>query len=213
MMSKIVILIAAAGGLLALAGCYSTSAAPDKYFQSADKLWWSIPVSEVLQQPIDAKLYTRYTLWSRTKKISSLNVQEGRILPPGSEVEALFANERRLELKDKNGREYTIIFEPGEQLCDMRAFIRQLLTIQPPEKEFADIRPEMKPYVMRGEVIPGMNRREVTAAYGPPARSRTPNLTNDTWVYWISDDETIRVVFRGNVVRSILNMNAGKYVR
>ncbi|MBQ4335870.1 MAG: hypothetical protein IJC34_01610 [Lentisphaeria bacterium] len=196
-----------------LCGCAPQSASPEKYFQTASKIGWSIPVAEVLQQPLDAKIYTRYTLWSKTKDISSLNIQQGRILPPGSEVEAIYADERLLQLKDVKGHEYNIYFEPGEQLCDMRAFIRQLLTLQAPDKEFADIRPAMLPYVMRGEVVPGMNRREVTAAYGPPAKSRTPFPVNDTWIYWITPDQTIRVVFRGDTVRSILNVNEGDYVR
>ena len=198
---------------LILAGCSVHSASPDKYIQSASKIGWSIPVAEVLQQPLGAKIYTRYALWSNAKQISSLNIQQGRVLPPGSEVEAIYADERILQLKDAKGHEYDISFEPGEQLCDMRTFIRQLLTLQTPDKEFADIRPAMLPYVMRGEVVPGMTRREVTAAYGPPAKSRTPFMVNDTWIYWISPDQTIRVVFRGDVVRSILNVNEGDYVR
>jgi hypothetical protein len=198
---------------LILAGCSAHSASPDKYIQSASKIGWSIPVAEVLQQPLGAKIYTRYALWSNAKQISSLNIQQGRVLPPGSEVEAIYADERILQLKDAKGHEYDISFEPGEQLCDMRTFIRQLLTLQTPDKEFADIRPAMLPYVMRGEVVPGMTRREVTAAYGPPAKSRTPFMVNDTWIYWISPDQTIRVVFRGDVVRSILNVNEGDYVR
>lgn len=201
-------LIAALLAVRVLAGCSPSSAVPEKYLQSANKPWWSVPVSEVLQQPVDGKIYTRYTLWSRTKNVSSLNIQDGRILPPGSEVEALYANEHVLKLRDKTGREYHIEFDPGDQLCDMRDFIRRLLTLQPPEKEFADIRPEMKSYVFRGEVVPGMTRREVCAAYGPPAKSRTPFLKSDTWIYWTSADKTIRVIFRGDVVRSILNINA-----
>ena len=204
---------AAALTALILSGCASNSASPEKYVQSANKIAWSIPVSEVLQQPVDGKIYTRYTLWVPTRQISSLNIQEGRILPPGSEVEAIFANERRLQLKDKAGHEYEILLEPGEQLCDMRAFIRQLLTLTPPDKEFADLRPAMRGYAMRGEVVPGMNRREVTVAYGPPAKSRTPLAQNDTWIYWIAPDRTIRVVFRGDVVRSVLNINEEQYVR
>ncbi|MBR4956393.1 MAG: hypothetical protein IKZ31_01425 [Lentisphaeria bacterium] len=199
--------------MMVLCGCVAQSASPEKYFQTACKFGWSIPVAEVLQQPLGAKIYTRYALWSNAKQISSLNVQQGRVLPPGSEVEAIYADERLLQLKDSKGCEYEIYFEPGEQLCDMRTFIRQLLTLQAPDAEFADIRPAMLPYVMRGEVVPGMTRREVTAAYGPPAKNRTPFLVNDTWIYWITPEQTIRVVFRGDTVRSILNTNEGDYVR
>ena len=52
-----------------------------------------------------------------------------------------------------------------------------------------------------------MNRREVTVAYGPPVRSRTPDLKNESWIYWITPAQTIRVVFRNDKVRNIININ------
>ena len=58
-----------------------------------------------------------------------------------------------------------------------------------------------------GEVVPGMSRQEVLFAYGPPPACRTPSLRNETWIYWIAPEQTIRVVFRNDKVRNIINTN------
>ena len=166
-----------------------------------------IAVSEVLQQPADAKLYTRSNLWfTDPASVSALNIQQGRILPAGSEVEAIFADDSTLVLRDEHDQIYTIKFDAGMHLCTMREYIRTLLTTTPPEEEFAFIRPEMRPHVRRGEVLLGMNRREVAVTYGTPVRSRTPAWGNESWIYWIAPDRTIRVVFRDDAVVNIINM-------
>ena len=165
-----------------------------------------IAVSEVLQQPVGTRLYTRSNLWfSDPAADSALNIQQGRILPAGSAVEAVSADENQLVLRDANGQEYTILFDAGMHLCTMREYIRQMLTVTPPEQEFAFIRPEMRPHVRRGEVLQGMNRREVAVTYGAPVRSRTPSWGNESWIYWIAPDRTIRVVFRDDMVINIIN--------
>ena len=63
----------------------------------------------------------------------------------------------------------------------------------------------MRPHVRRGEVLQGMNRREVAVTYGAPVRSRTPSWGNESWIYWIAPDRTIRVVFRDDMVINIIN--------
>ena len=52
-----------------------------------------------------------------------------------------------------------------------------------------------------------MNRRDVLLAYGPPPAIRTPNPRLDTWLYWLTPTETVRVVFRGDKVRNVWNIN------
>ena len=66
---------------------------------------------------------------------------------------------------------------------------------------------ELLENIRRGEVVPGMSRQEVLFAYGPPPACRTPSLRNETWIYWIAPEQTIRVVFRNDKVRNIINTN------
>ena len=100
-----------------------------------------------------------------------------------------------------------IDFAAGMRMCAMRDFIREFLTLDSPEKQFEGIRAEALPYIRRGEVVPGMSRQEVLFAYGPPPACRTPSLRNETWIYWIAPEQTIRVVFRNDKVRNIINTN------
>ena len=150
--------------------------------------------AEVFQQQQGQKLYTRYNLWyTDPDNISCLNIQEGSRLPIGTEIEPVGTDawSNAITFRDTAGNEYTIKFDPGYRLCSLRADV--------PEKPRERIR--------RGEAVPGMNRQEVIFAYGPPPSCRTPNLRNESWLYWITPTQTVRVVFRGDTIRNIFNIN------
>ncbi len=173
-----------------------------------------VVMSEILQQKQDQKIYTRYNLWYlNPEKISSLNIQQGTFLPIGSEIEAVgsgynyITGNSTLTFRDLSGREYTIDFDPGYRLCSLRDFIAATFTTEPPETTFKDIPAASLERIRAGQVVAGMNRREVLLAYGPPPAIRTPNLRNETWVYWINPTDTVRIVFRGDKVRNVLNVN------
>ncbi len=167
-----------------------------------------VVVSEVLQQPKDAPIYTKYNLWYNDPlEIDSRNVQQGRLLPLGSKVEIIDASSKMLHFKTDDGGVYKIDFDSGVWMCSMREFIRSYLTLEEPSKFLAGIRPQALPFVKRGEVTANMTREEVLAAYGPPPTARTPSLKNETWIYYVTPRTTIRVVFRDNLVRNVINPN------
>ena len=62
--------------------------------------------------------------------------------------------------------------------------------------------------IIRGEVVPGMTREQVELAYGPPPAVRTPDKRNETWIYWRTNNQQIRVIFRDDVVRNVLSFNS-----
>jgi len=173
-----------------------------------------VVVSEVLQQREGQKIYTKYNLWYRNPKaISSLNIQQGTFLPIGSEIEPVrtsnnvFNNGSVLTFRDRSGRQYTIEFDPGYRLCSLHDFILDTFTTEPPETMLKGIPANALNRIKAGQVVAGMDRREVLLAYGPPPAIRTPDLRNETWIYWISPSETVRIVFRGDKVRNVLNIN------
>ena len=173
-----------------------------------------VVMSEVLQQRQDQKIYTSYNLWYlNPAEISSLNIQQGTFLPLGSEIEPVgtsysyITGRSKLTFRDLSGREYTIDFDPGYRLCSLRDFIAQTFTTELPEEQTKDIPAATLERIRAGQVVAGMNRREVMLAYGPPPAVRTPNLRNETWIYWISPTATVRVIFRGDTVRNVLNIN------
>ncbi len=166
--------------------------------------------SEVFQLREGEKIYTRYNLWyTDPMNISSLNIQQGDMIPVGTEIEPVSTSywDNKITFKDKSGKTYAINFDQGYRICTMRDFVTATFTTVPPDKLFSGIPAKNLARVKRGEVVPGMNHAQVLLAYGPPPAIRTPNPKNETWIYWISPSETVRLIFRGDVVRQIININ------
>ena len=168
--------------------------------------------AEALQMRKGDKVYTKYNLWyTDPKDISCLNIQEGAFIPVGTEIipvdttSSIFAD--RINFRDTSGREYSIRFDIGKRLVSMRDFVAATFTTSDRQKLLTDVPEVIVPRVLRGEVVPGMNQAQVLLAYGPPPACLTPDLRNESWIYWIGRDKTIRLVFRGDKVISIININ------
>ncbi len=165
--------------------------------------------SEIFQLRQGQKLYTRYNLWyTNPAEISCLNIQQGAFIPLGTEIIPVKTTiTGDIVFRDVEGKEYTINFHEGHRLCSMREYIRQTFGTLDRDELLAGIPDEVQARILRGEVVPGMNQAQVLLAYGPPPAIRTPQLTNESWIYWIGESRTIRVIFRGDQVRSILNLD------
>ena len=48
-----------------------------------------------------------------------------------------------------------------------------------------------------------MHKSSVLVVLGPPAKSRTTEMTNQSWLYWKNRDVVFRLIFRGDKVRQI----------
>lgn len=165
--------------------------------------------SEALQQGVGQKIYTQYNIWyTDPEEINCLNIQQGSFIPVGTEIEPVGTGSfGAIRFKDTAGHNYVIRFDSGTRLCTMRDFIGYTFTTTPPDELLKDIPPKTLERIRRGEVVAGMNRRDVLLAYGPPPAIRTPNPRLDTWLYWLTPTETVRVVFRGDKVRNVWNIN------
>ena len=194
---KSLLISCAAVLLLVMAGC-----------QSYD----NVIVAEVLQQGINEKIYTACNLWYTNKDdISCLNIQSGTFIPLGTQiipVEAI-ANSRggKLTFKDVKGTTYTINFVAGLRLMSMQDYIEQIFTKKSLNEQLKDVSKQAQTRIKRGEVVPGMNRKEVFLSWGYPASNLTPNLKNNTYIYWTTPTKNIRLVFRGDKVRNVLDLN------
>ncbi len=165
-------------------------------------------VPEVLQQPQNSKVYTKCNIWYQTPdKISAVNIQKGKFIPFGTEVEIVDATESRIIFKDMKGVQYRIKFDDSLMMIPVETYIRQILTLSDKAEQVKGLDPAVVSKLEKGIVTAGMTRREVLLAYGTPAAFRTPTLENSTWIYWIDDNSTIRVVFRADKVKTILNLN------
>ena len=168
--------------------------------------------AEALQLRQDDKVYTKYNIWyTDPADISCLNIQEGSFIPVGTEIVPMYTKsnifEDRIYFKDTAGREYSIRFDVGHRLVPMRDYIAYTFTTKNRAELLKDVPEVIQPRVLRGEVVPGMNQAQVLLAYGPPPAIRPPDLRNESWIYWIGKDKTVRLVFRGDKVRNIININ------
>ena len=170
--------------------------------------------SEVFQQKTGEDIYTRYNLWYEDpQEVSCLNIQSGSFIPIGSAIEPLSTGSfpERINFRVKStGKTFSIRYDEAYRLCTMREFIRNTFsTVNPVSSIPAKTEREKKirSRILRGEVVPGMTRQDVELAYGPPPAIRTPDKRNESWIYWRTPTRQIRVIFRDDVVRNVLDLN------
>ena len=191
-MKKILTLLAVAAAVLFCGGCVEP-----------------VIFSEVFQLEKGQKLYTAYNIWyTDPGDIDCRNIQPGSFIPVGTEIEPVStdAAENLITFKAA-GKTFSIRFKSGIRLCSMRDFIAYTFTKQNRAELFKGIPTKIQVRISRGEVVPGMDRSQTLLAYGPAPAVRTPDPKNETWIYWLSDSKTIRVIFRGDVVRQLLDVD------
>lgn len=167
-----------------------------------------VVVSEVLQMQIDDKIYTKYNIWyTNPQEINCLNIQQGSILPIGTEVEITECNEKMVTFTDiANNQSYTIVFDRGERMCNMQEFIQMTFTTKTLEQLLSNIAPATAENIKKATVAKGMSKSEIELAYGPVPPIFTPDKRNITWMYPIKENRYIRLIFRGDKLRTILNL-------
>ena len=163
-------------------------------------------VSEVLQSPEQAPIYTRYNLWyTNPKKIDTLNMLKGEILPFGTEVVITSATDREINfttVKDK--RKFRIKFSTDYRMMPAEDYLRELFSTESESDLTVGIRPLTIEKLKAGIVEKGMTRQEVELAFGPPCAFRTPSRSLDTWCYWTEFLVGKRIIFTRDVVSAIL---------
>ena len=163
-------------------------------------------VSEVLQSPEQAPIYTRYNLWyTNPKRIDTLNMLKGDILPFGTEVVIDSASDREIRfttVRDK--REFRILFSTDYRMMSAEDYLRELFSTESESDLTVGIRPLTIEKLKAGVVEKGMTRQEVELAFGPPCAFRTPSRTLDTWCYWTEYLVGKRIIFTRDVVSDIL---------
>ncbi len=167
-----------------------------------------IIVAEVLQQPLGKKIYLKQNIWyENPKDISCLNIQKGKILNFGTEVEPVKATDYSLSFKTKDGKKFTIDYDYSLIMLPMEGYIKQIFTL----KNRAELTKGMKPkhikLILAGKVKRGLTKAQVILGCGTPAACRTPSTLNSTWIYWLNEDSVYRVVFRRGKVNVLIDIN------
>lgn len=177
-----------------------------------------VNISEVLQQPIASKLHTRYHLWyTNAENISPLNYMEGSFIPAGTEIEPIEAKRGTYDIwgsvsvvdgsikfrTPADGKEYTICYDQHLTMIPIEDFIRQYMTVEPANTVYKNVPKNELDRVKAGKLSKNMHINSVLVLLGPPAKSRTSQLTNQSWLYWKNRDMVFRLIFKGNKIRQI----------
>jgi len=162
-------------------------------------------VSEVLQSPEQAPIYTRYNLWyTDPMHMDTLNMLKGEILPFGTEVEITSASDREIcftTVADK--RKFRIKFTSDYRMMSAEDYLRELFSMKNESDLTVGVHPLTVEKLKAGIVEKGMTRQEVELAFGPPCAFRTPSPRLDTWCYWTEYLVGKRVIFTGDVVSDV----------
>ena len=163
-------------------------------------------VSEVLQSPEQAPIYTRYTLWyTNPEKMDTLNMLKGDILPFGTEVDITSATDREIRFTAVgSGKEFRIRFSDEYRMMSAEDYLRELFSTKNESDLTVGIHPLTVEKLKAGIVEKGMNRHEVELAFGPPCAFRTPSPRLDTWCYWTEYLVGKRIIFTRDLVSDIL---------
>ena len=169
-----------------------------------------IDVGEVMQQPKGTKYYLAHNIWTNGRhSISSINYQQGTVLPFGTEVEIIEVTANSIRFKVvPSGPSYTIKYYEKYAMEPIREYLKKLITTQNRDELTKDTNPRFLNAMLSGKVLPGMTRKEVILTYGPPSPHRTPSQLNPTWVYWRKRwplDLNSRVIFKGDKVLQVMN--------
>jgi len=163
-------------------------------------------VAEVLQSPEQAPIYTRYNLWyTNPKKMDTLNMLKGEILPFGTEVVVTSASDSEICFTTvADNRDFRIKFSNDYRMMSAEDYLRELFSTQSEADLTVGIHPLTIEKLKAGIVEKGMTRQEVELAFGPPCAFRTPSPTLDTWCFWTDFLVGKRIIFTRNVVSDIL---------
>lgn len=165
-----------------------------------------IVVGEVLQQSESDKIYTKYNIfYTNPEEISCLNFVRGNIIPYGTEIEVVECDENKISFKTPGSEQiYIIKFSKGERMSSMQNYLRTLLGFENRDAISKKIRQQYLAKVQSGEVAIGMNKDEVSVAWGKVPPVHTPDEKNMTWIYMENHHDLIRLIFKGQILRTTM---------
>ena len=178
-------------------------------------------MAEVLQQPENTRIRTRYHLWyTDPNDVSALNIMQGKFLPAGTVIEPVEVRrgyydmlgkvslvDGSITFRTEAGEELTVRYDARLHMMPIEEFIRQLFTTDGAETVYAAVPKEDMANVKAGKLTPGMHLESVLVVLGPPAKSRTTLLTNQSWLYWRTQDIVFRLIFKGDKIRQIVSLD------
>jgi len=177
-----------------------------------------VNLPEVLQQPQASSVRTRHHIWfTDPENISPLNYMEGSFIPAGTVIEPIAIERGSYDMWGSvsvvdgkirfrtvaDGKEYEIAYDEHLTMLPIEDYLKQIFTIDSAESIYKDVPQNELTRVKAGKIERKMSKNSVLVVLGPPARSRTSSMTNQSWLYWKNRDMVFRLIYRGDKVRQI----------
>ena len=172
----------AAVSLVGLTGCATIPQRGSIYYTTAN-IWYTVPGD-----------------------IRSTNYHEGAMIPFGSQVTIDGLSSRGVGFTTTNNLTCRMVYVGKHSTISMREHFNLYFSVDDPSKpgsEFDRFSEMEKENVKKGNLIIGMSKAAVLAAYGYPPSHTTPDLTVDYWRYWTRFRQEVHVCFENGRVSKL----------
>ena len=171
-------------------------------------------ISEAMQQKQNDKLYTAYNLfYTNINSIDAENIIKGDFIGYGTPLQVVksetssYFNDSIITFKNlENDDLLTIKIGHAKMMMRPNDVIRQLLTTTNREEINKGLTKKYLPMIEKGQVVKGMSKNDVIVTYGYPPKNRTSDITDNTWIYWNDENNSVRIVFRNGKVVEIIDL-------
>ena len=185
-----------------------------------------VNLSEALQQPLNSQVRTRYHIWyTNEENVSALNYMEGNFIPAGTVIEPVAIERGSYDIwgtvsvvdgsikfrTPHDGKVFTMQYDENLTMLPIEDFLRQLFTCESVKDIYKNIPVNEMARVKAGKLEAKMSKASVLVILGPPAKSRTSSMTNQSWLYWKNRDQVFRLLFRGERIRMIGSLDQLKF--
>lgn len=152
--------------------------------------------SAEVQAGSSGEVYTLVNLWvEQQKPIPTTNYHKGEIIPLGSKVTAVSADDKTISFVFK-GQTLTIQKTKHTHAGMDAVKARTFGASDPLTSDAFKALPEaQRNAVKSGQVIAGMTKAAVLMAYGYPPEHKTPSTEGNCWLYWRDKFRTQSVTF------------------
>ena len=156
--------------------------------------------------PVGNEYFTKVNIWFEKKdNIPTTNYHVGLMIPAGSKVQINSMEKGKIQFTDVASHTmYTLVHNKKHNPGDLDMIFAQYFSagnVLEGRGLFDRFSKGEKEGIKEGKVTTGMSKDAVLIAYGNPPSHVTPALTFDTWVYWNSRLERLRVTFEKDKVK------------
>jgi hypothetical protein len=144
---------------------------------------------EATQKAMAGASYTCCNLRYEDDWISDANWAGLPIIPPGARIKVVEHGSNRVRVLI-DGRPFRMGLDYGRQQLNTEQFMARLMVPADPTAAIAAYPEAVRRAIAAGQVMPGMNKAQVTAALGPARADATTGPNALKWVYWTIDDES-----------------------